>query len=275
AAGTKPGAGTSVVGFTGHVQDAETDLVYMQQRYYDPIAGRFLSVDPIVTDANTGKGFGLYSYADNNPYVKVDPDGRDPKQSDPDKCWWTAGCGILVDSGRSQNSEALSRNSATVPAPSAAPGSPSGDGSGGSTNILVEVWVFLSKPRGSCAQPAGCYGGAAPLPLAVGGVSGTLKTGELFERTFHTSKGVVDFVAEVQIVGDKLILNSAILYGRSEVALTGLTREIYRGIQELRYYASTQGFAKLQINGVRAVNSSSATPGATWSGEWSVLLSPP
>ncbi len=49
----------------------------MQQRYYDPIAGRFLSVDPIVTDANTGKGFGLYTYVDNNPYLKVDPDGKD------------------------------------------------------------------------------------------------------------------------------------------------------------------------------------------------------
>jgi RHS repeat-associated protein len=42
------------------VQDAETDLVYMQQRYYDPIAGRFLSVDPVVTDAETGKLFGRY-----------------------------------------------------------------------------------------------------------------------------------------------------------------------------------------------------------------------
>ena len=79
AQGTKPGAGTSLVGYTGHVQDAETDLVYMQQRYYDPIAGRFLSVDPIVTDANTGKGFGLYTYVDNNPYAKIDPDGRDPE----------------------------------------------------------------------------------------------------------------------------------------------------------------------------------------------------
>ena len=53
----------------------------MQQRYYDPIAGRFLSIDPIVTDANTGKGFGLYTYVDNNPYAKVDPDGRDPEHS--------------------------------------------------------------------------------------------------------------------------------------------------------------------------------------------------
>lgn len=77
AAGTKPGPNTSSIGFTGHVNDPETDLVYMQQRYYDPIAGRFLSVDPIVTDANTGKGFGLYTYVENNPYNRIDPDGRE------------------------------------------------------------------------------------------------------------------------------------------------------------------------------------------------------
>ncbi|MBT9495568.1 MAG: RHS repeat-associated core domain-containing protein, partial [Paucibacter sp.] len=59
-----------------HVNDPDTGLVYMQQRYYDPIAGRFLSVDPVVTDANTGKGFGLYTYVDNSPYGRIDPDGR-------------------------------------------------------------------------------------------------------------------------------------------------------------------------------------------------------
>jgi len=75
AAGTKPSASTSQIGFTGHVQDAETELVYMQQRYYDPIAGRFLSIDPVTTEADTGKEFGRYTYVDNNPYAKVDPDG--------------------------------------------------------------------------------------------------------------------------------------------------------------------------------------------------------
>lgn len=34
-------------GYTGHVQDAATGLVYMQQRYYDQEIGRFLSVDPV------------------------------------------------------------------------------------------------------------------------------------------------------------------------------------------------------------------------------------
>jgi RHS repeat-associated protein len=68
--------GVNSIGFTGHVNDANTALVYMQQRYYDPIAGRFLSVDPVTTDLSSGAGFGLYTYVDNNPYAKIDPDGR-------------------------------------------------------------------------------------------------------------------------------------------------------------------------------------------------------
>ncbi|MFT7723419.1 MAG: RHS repeat-associated core domain-containing protein [Roseateles sp.] len=76
AAGTKPSANTSVIGFTGHVQDAETDLVYMQQRYFDPLPGRFLSVDPIVTDRQSGSSFNRYVYGANNPYKFKDPDGR-------------------------------------------------------------------------------------------------------------------------------------------------------------------------------------------------------
>jgi RHS repeat-associated protein len=72
ASGTDPIA----IGFTGHVHDADTDLVYMQQRYYDPIAGRFLSVDPVTTDAKTGEHFNRYAYGNNSPYKYKDPDGR-------------------------------------------------------------------------------------------------------------------------------------------------------------------------------------------------------
>lgn len=67
---------TPTIGFTGHVNDADTGLVYMQQRYYDPVAGRFLSVDPVTTDARTGNSFNRYVYSENNPYTFVDPDGR-------------------------------------------------------------------------------------------------------------------------------------------------------------------------------------------------------
>lgn len=66
------------IGFTGHVNDPDTGFVYMQQRYQDPIAGRFLSVDPVTTDAKSGGHFNRYVYAENNPYGFVDPDGRAP-----------------------------------------------------------------------------------------------------------------------------------------------------------------------------------------------------
>jgi RHS repeat-associated protein len=75
--GGTAGGVTPTIGFTGHVNDADTGLVYMQQRYYDPVAGRFLSIDPVTTDANSGLSFNRYSYANNSPYRYIDPDGRD------------------------------------------------------------------------------------------------------------------------------------------------------------------------------------------------------
>lgn len=65
-------------GYTGHVQDAATGLTYMQQRYYDPQIGRFLSVDPVTAYDGQWQHFNRYAYAYNNPYKFTDPDGRCP-----------------------------------------------------------------------------------------------------------------------------------------------------------------------------------------------------
>lgn len=46
------------------------------QRYYDPQLGRFLSVDPMMSDMNNGWNFNRYNYAANSPYKFTDPDGR-------------------------------------------------------------------------------------------------------------------------------------------------------------------------------------------------------
>jgi RHS repeat-associated protein len=64
-------------GYTGHVQDAATGLVYMQQRYYDPMLGKMLSVDPVTAYEKPITNFCRYCYARNNPYKFTDPDGRD------------------------------------------------------------------------------------------------------------------------------------------------------------------------------------------------------
>ena len=63
-------------GFTGHVMDSATMLICMQQRYYDPSIGRFLSVDPVAAREG-GDNFNRYSYANDNPFKFTDPDGRE------------------------------------------------------------------------------------------------------------------------------------------------------------------------------------------------------
>lgn len=66
-------------GYTGHVQDAATGLVYMQERYYDSELGVFLSVDPVAAHGSGDyRHFNRYAYAFNNPYRFTDPDGRAP-----------------------------------------------------------------------------------------------------------------------------------------------------------------------------------------------------
>jgi RHS repeat-associated protein len=82
-------------GYTGHVRDQASGLNYMQQRYYDPAIGRFLSVDPVTADPNTGGNFNRYKYAGNNPYRFFDPDGREERErrdwSSLDSCLSCAG----------------------------------------------------------------------------------------------------------------------------------------------------------------------------------------
>jgi RHS repeat-associated protein len=93
-----PGAVPRGPGYTGHVNDPETNLVYMQARYYDPVVGRFLSVDPILVNGANLFAFGRYIYADNNPVLKIDPDG---KQSTFDAGYW-AGTAVMAQQGQEQ-----------------------------------------------------------------------------------------------------------------------------------------------------------------------------
>jgi len=62
------------VGYTGHKFDTDLNLSYMQARYYDPVIGRFMSNDPV--GFSNVYNFNRYSYANNNPYKYVDPDGE-------------------------------------------------------------------------------------------------------------------------------------------------------------------------------------------------------
>jgi len=64
------------IGYTGHVHDRDTGLTYMGARYYDPVVGRFMSMDPAGVDPNDPAAFNRYAYVKNSPYKYVDPDGN-------------------------------------------------------------------------------------------------------------------------------------------------------------------------------------------------------
>ena len=66
------------IGFAGKPYDNSSGLAYAGARYYDPVLGRFMGIDPAAVEPGSVHGFNRYAYANNNPYKYVDPDGRSP-----------------------------------------------------------------------------------------------------------------------------------------------------------------------------------------------------
>jgi RHS repeat-associated protein len=65
------GSTANVYRYQGEALDAETGLYYLRVRYYDPVVGRFLSVDPM-----TDEGEHPYTYAGADPVNGHDPTGQ-------------------------------------------------------------------------------------------------------------------------------------------------------------------------------------------------------
>ena len=75
--------------YRGYVYDTETQLYYLQSRYYNPAMGRFINAD---VDASTGHGLlgtNMFAYCANNPVNYTDATGQD---------WWhwAAAAAIVV-----------------------------------------------------------------------------------------------------------------------------------------------------------------------------------
>jgi len=62
---------TNVWRYCGEYFDRETGTVYLRNRIYNPVTGRFTQEDPI------GAGLNWYTYCYNNPIIFVDPWGLD------------------------------------------------------------------------------------------------------------------------------------------------------------------------------------------------------
>jgi len=67
----------NAISFTGKQHDDVTGLTYFGARYYDPEVGRFMGMDPVGFRKRNPISFNRYAYANDNPYMFVDPDGKE------------------------------------------------------------------------------------------------------------------------------------------------------------------------------------------------------
>ena len=65
--------------YRGYIYDTETELYYLQSRYYDPAIGRFLNADDVSYIGATGTvlSMNLISYCENDTVNMFDPEGTD------------------------------------------------------------------------------------------------------------------------------------------------------------------------------------------------------
>ena len=69
--------------YRSYYYDVETNLYYLESRYYDPETGRFLNADSLsyLGEGSDLQNYNLYSYCENNPVMYCDPSGHEPE-------WW-------------------------------------------------------------------------------------------------------------------------------------------------------------------------------------------
>ncbi|MCL9782535.1 hypothetical protein M9194_13955 [Vibrio sp. S4M6] len=65
------------IGFINKPYNSETGLSYFGARYYDPLIGRFMGIDPKGFDQTRPMTFSRYAYAADNPLRYKDPDGKE------------------------------------------------------------------------------------------------------------------------------------------------------------------------------------------------------
>ena len=58
-----------------YVFDSETQLYYLQSRYYDPEVGRFINADAFVSTGQGLLGNNMFAYCGNNPVSRIDSSG--------------------------------------------------------------------------------------------------------------------------------------------------------------------------------------------------------
>ena len=61
--------------YRGYFWCSAAEMYYLQSRFYDPVVGRFLNWDGLVSTGQGFLGFNMFTYCNNNPVMHIDPSG--------------------------------------------------------------------------------------------------------------------------------------------------------------------------------------------------------
>jgi len=88
--------------YAGYQYDEETDLYYLNARYYDAKIARFLTEDSVTGDCKDPLSLNRYSYCHNNPIAYTDPTGN------------VAAMSYMADGGRNDKKTATTKPQAVT-----------------------------------------------------------------------------------------------------------------------------------------------------------------
>ena len=72
---TGPMAEINPLRYRGYYYDAELEMYYLQSRYYDPMVGRFINADMLVSTGQGALGYNMFAYCGNDPINRYDDGG--------------------------------------------------------------------------------------------------------------------------------------------------------------------------------------------------------
>jgi RHS repeat-associated protein len=193
---------------SGPVVDAESGLVYLRARYYDPATGQFLNRDPIV--AITGEP---YAYAGNDPLNGTDPMGLNKCEAGWNPLRWGGNAADCASKARSPDYVTVSLSGSPLPflPPFIAGGSLTltrdghvyvGDSAGGGVPGLASLarvgWLNRANPS-NCQIDSFVGGnsvtGDAIVPIE--GIPGLAGIGPSFGETFSSPGSATEIGAGI------------------------------------------------------------------------------
>ena len=177
--------------YRGYYFDTETNLYFLQTRYYDPEIGRFITIDDIsYLDPETINGLNLYAYCGNNPVMGIDPSGCAP-------AWWQwTLSGLALVGGVAlcfvPGAQAIGVGLIVAGASSMASNIMSAAGVDGKTEALISNGLNIVAGAILLATPFAAIG-ASMIGSGIGGIAGGFVS-ECFGGSFELGSAIGNIV---------------------------------------------------------------------------------